>query len=164
MQCLHIHDSQAGEQIISEEPYFQVPASSTSPFSLLPITNVYMRITVTENPIVLLNKHLKTLTPFQVQIYYALSHHAIPPKPNPGQKAENDEGAIADYLNQRTLSIFQTNAISTDTDVGLFPRTARLNHACLGAFNAGYSWRGGEGVLGPLICRMVYTCVDDTVG
>jgi len=42
----------------------------------------------------------------------------------------------------------QTNSITTSAGhVGIFPRTARLNHACLSSFNSIYSWREEEGVL-----------------
>jgi hypothetical protein len=49
------------------------------------------------------------------------------------------------------LAIFETNAISAGDKVGIFPRTARLNHGCSFAFNVAYDWRENEGQLG-MIC------------
>ena len=48
---------------------------------------------------------------------------------------------------EKALAIFQTNGIQAGDKIGLFPRTARLNHGCSSAFNAIYSWREKEGVL-----------------
>jgi len=45
------------------------------------------------------------------------------------------------------LAIMQTNAIAAGNGIGIFPRTARLNHGCSSAFNAVYSWRDREGFL-----------------
>jgi hypothetical protein len=51
-------------------------------------------------------------------------------------------------LDQVALGIFQTNGIAAgEGRVGLFPRTARLNHGCSKAFNVVYSWREEPDVL-----------------
>jgi hypothetical protein len=42
------------------------------------------------------------------------------------------------------LAIFQTNAVSAGTDVGIFPTMARINHGCASAFNVVYNWREEE--------------------
>ena len=52
-----------------------------------------------------------------------------------------------EHAKQLPLAIFQTNAVAAGQGVGLFPRMARLNHACSHAFNSVYSWRDDEGVL-----------------
>jgi len=109
-----------GELVIREEPLFILPGS------------------VNEDPIALLKRHLQPLTTEQQDSYFELSHHAKP------SKSPNAE----EYYKQRMLSIFQTNAITTTAgNVGIFPRTARLNHACVSSFNCVYSWREHEGVL-----------------
>ena len=42
--------------------------------------------------------------------------------------------------------IFQTNSISSGRGyMSIFPSVARINHACIGAVNAIYSWRENEG-------------------
>jgi hypothetical protein len=49
---------------------------------------------------------------------------------------------------QLALSIVQTNGVAAGPHaVGVFPRMARLNHACAGAFNAVYAWRADERLL-----------------
>lgn len=46
------------------------------------------------------------------------------------------------------LAIFTTNAVAAgDSEVGIFPRMARLNHGCSRAFNVVYSWRESEKTL-----------------
>jgi len=113
-------DIKQGELVIREKPFFIIPAS------------------ISEDPIKLLNRHLNSLTQDQRNEYFDLSHHA-----HAGQNSNEN-----DYLNQKTLSIFQTNAISTaGGEVGLFPKTARLNHGCVSSFNCVYTWREHEGVL-----------------
>jgi hypothetical protein len=72
------------------------------------------------------------LSPEQRDQFNALSHHAH-------AIAKNDEIPLAK---------FQTNAISAGDKVGIFPKTARLNHGCSSAFNVAYSWRNDEQVLG----------------
>ena len=52
-----------------------------------------------------------------------------------------------EHAKQLPLAIFQTNAVAAGQGVGLFPRMARLNHACSHAFNSIYSWRDDEGIL-----------------
>ena len=72
------------------------------------------------------------LSPEQRDQFNALSYHAH-------SIAKNDEIPLAK---------FQTNAISAGDKVGIFPKTARLNHGCSSAFNVAYSWRNDEQVLG----------------
>lgn len=52
------------------------------------------------------------------------------------------------------LAIFSTNAIATTDGAGIFPKTARLNHACSAGLNAVYDWRDDEGVLGMWDCLL----------
>lgn len=72
------------------------------------------------------------LSPKQRDQFNALSHHAHP-------TAKDDEIPLAK---------FETNAISAGDNLGIFPRTSRLNHGCSSAFNVAYSWRNDEQVLG----------------
>ncbi|PVF95147.1 SET domain-containing protein, partial [Serendipita vermifera] len=60
--------------------------------------------------------------------FYSLSYHSKP----------HSTGS------EVPLAIFETNAISAGDKVGIFPRTARLNHGCSFAFNAAYNWRDSE--------------------
>jgi hypothetical protein len=46
------------------------------------------------------------------------------------------------------LAKAQTNAISAGNMVGIFPKTARLNHGCSSAFNVAYKWDEEEQELG----------------
>lgn len=51
------------------------------------------------------------------------------------------------------VSIFQTNAVALGArGAGVCPTFARLNHGCLGAFNAVYSWQEDQGVIGASAC------------
>lgn len=45
------------------------------------------------------------------------------------------------------MAIFETNSVAAGNGVGIFPRMARINHACAKAFNSVYSWREEEGAL-----------------
>ena len=77
----------------------------------------------------LLRERLLSLAPKQREEYFALSFVA------PGKDIESlSEDDVM-------LAIFQTNGISAGDEVGLFPRTARLNHGCSAAFNSVYSWK-----------------------
>lgn len=60
---------------------------------------------------------------------------------------ENLSRDSEESLKELQLAIFETNAVSAGSNVGLFPTMARLNHGCSGAFNSVYSWREREGVL-----------------
>jgi hypothetical protein len=92
------------------------------------------------DPVTLLRGHLEALSEAEEASYFKLSHHA---SVNKGPK---EIDTIQDSV---ILSIFQTNAIGAGPGkVGIYPRTARLNHGCVGAFNSVYSWREEEGVLG----------------
>ena len=70
------------------------------------------------------------------QAFFNLSYVNLPPDVDP----DVDEADVA-------LAIFQTNAVAAGEGVGIFPRMARLNHGCSGAFNVVYTWREKEGVL-----------------
>lgn len=49
---------------------------------------------------------------------------------------------------RRPFAVFATNAVGAGTaHVGLFPRMARLNHACGASFNAVYAWQEEAGML-----------------
>lgn len=82
---------------------------------------------------------LAGLTTVQRTSFYNLSYVNLPSNLVPGTPAYNDELALA---------IFQTNSISAgEHGVGLFPRTARINHGCSSAFNSVYHYRPKEGVV-----------------
>lgn len=51
------------------------------------------------------------------------------------------------YPEEVALAIFETNAVASGENVGIFPRIARLNHGCSSAFNVVYSWREKEEAL-----------------
>ena len=51
------------------------------------------------------------------------------------------------YPEEVALAIFKSNSVAAGGTVGIFPRMARLNHACSSAFNAVYSWREEEETL-----------------
>jgi len=86
--------------------------------------------TTTESPSALISTLVSSLPAFSREAFFALAHDT-----------SLSSSAIP-------LSIFQTNAINAGEDgIGIFPRTARLNHACSSAFNMVYSWRPRERVL-----------------
>lgn len=95
-------------------------------------------LVTTHSPGASLLTSLAALTPNQRELFYNLSYIDLPSEIRPGSEAYNDLLA---------LNIFQTNAVSAGNGAGLFPRMARLNHGCSGAFNAIYTWRGKEHVL-----------------
>ncbi|OCB84058.1 hypothetical protein A7U60_g8729 [Sanghuangporus baumii] len=95
----------------------------------------YICIESDSSPAQLLKSRLRNLTPSQRDEYYSLSY--VHPGKHLKSLSEDDI----------TLAIFQTNGISAGDSVGLFPRTARLNHGCSAAFNSVYSWRSREGNL-----------------
>ncbi|KAL5520000.1 hypothetical protein ACEPAG_1660 [Sanghuangporus baumii] len=112
-----MRDIEQGELLIKEGPLIMVPSSTNS------------------SPAQLLKDRLRDLTPSQRDEYYSLSY--VQPGRDLKSLSEDDI----------TLAIFQTNGISAGDSVGLFPKTARLNHGCSAAFNSVYSWRTQEGNL-----------------
>jgi len=114
-----LRDIRQGELLIQEEPLFLVPAQ------------------IQGSPTATIHKALSKLNPEQLSNFHNLSYI----EPTGGFNLE-EERAI-----QVALAIFQTNAVSAGEAVGLFPRMARLNHGCAGAFTAVYSWREREGVI-----------------
>ncbi|KAI0072028.1 hypothetical protein K474DRAFT_1729905, partial [Panus rudis PR-1116 ss-1] len=110
----------ASERILREQPLFTVPTQiSTSPGALL------------------LNS-LARLSPRQRAAFYNLSYVNLPENLTPDTDA---------YHEALALATFQTNSISAGENVGIFPKTARLNHGCSSAFNSVYTWREAEGAL-----------------
>ena len=91
---------------------------------------------VNTSPTAFIKRKLDELTPAQRNEYYSLSYVL------PGQDISRPLSE-----SEKALAIFQTNGIQAGDEIGLFPRTARLNHGCSSAFNAVYSWREKEGVL-----------------
>ncbi|KAF8574326.1 hypothetical protein K439DRAFT_1654504 [Ramaria rubella] len=85
---------------------------------------------ISGDPVALIDSQLKGLHPDQQAAFLELSYA--------------DSGV--DIPNEKIpLSIFQTNGISAgESGVGIFPRTARLNHACSAGFNSVYTWREKE--------------------
>ncbi|KAL5501622.1 hypothetical protein ACEPAH_8882 [Sanghuangporus vaninii] len=112
-----MRDIEQGELLIKERPLIVVPSS------------------INLSPTQLLKDRLRNLTQNQKDEYYSLSY--VHPGKDLKSLSEDDI----------TLAIFQTNGISAGDSVGLFPRTARLNHGCSAAFNSVYSWRSREGNL-----------------
>ncbi|KAL5482605.1 hypothetical protein ACEPAI_9199 [Sanghuangporus weigelae] len=112
-----MRDIKQGELLIKERPLIVVPSSTNS------------------SPAQLLKDRLRNLTPSQRDEYYSLSYV----HPGKDLKSLSEDDIM--------LAIFQTNGISAGDSVGLFPRTARLNHGCSAAFNSVYSWRTREGNL-----------------
>ncbi|KDQ15709.1 hypothetical protein BOTBODRAFT_285874 [Botryobasidium botryosum FD-172 SS1] len=87
--------------------------------------------TTNESPTSIIANLVASLSPSARTAFFALAHHdtTLPPPAIP-------------------LAIFETNAINAGEDgIGIFPRTARLNHGCSSAFNAVYSWRHRENAL-----------------
>ena len=96
-------------------------------------------LVTTSSPGAILLSSLAALSPQRRAAFYNLSYVHLP--------AGLTEGT-EDYNDALALAIFQTNAVSAGNDaVGIFPKMARLNHACAGAFNAVYTWREEEGEL-----------------
>jgi hypothetical protein len=80
---------------------------------------------------------LSALSPSARASFYNLSYVNLPLDTDP----DFDMGEVA-------IAIFQTNAVAAgDGQVGIFPRMARLNHGCVSAFNAVYSWRDHPGAI-----------------
>jgi hypothetical protein len=97
-----------------------------------------MRVKLAQGPpAAIVQSALSKLSPDRFSSFHNLSY--IEP---PGGFDPDDEHAP-----QVALAIFQTNAVVAGEAVGLFPRMARLNHGCAGAFNAVYSWREHESVV-----------------
>ena len=94
-------------------------------------------VQVQGSPTAAVHRGLSKLNPEQLNNFHNLSYI----EPTGGFNLEEEHG------HQVALAIFQTNAVSAGGASGLFPRMARLNHGCAGAFTAVYSWREGEGVI-----------------
>ncbi|KAF8517412.1 hypothetical protein BU17DRAFT_76441 [Hysterangium stoloniferum] len=105
--------------------------------------------TVTGDPVQLMDSKLKELTEEQQESFFNLTYVNA----GPNMAVENIP-----------LAIFQTNGIAAGpSQVGIFPKTARLNHACSSGFNTVYSWREKEGILGLFhIFRELLTTYFDT--
>lgn len=93
---------------------------------------------VSTTPGALLLHSLAELSPSKRHSFYNLSYVNLPADLEPDSPAYNEQLALA---------IFETNSIAAGNNVGIFPRTARLNHGCSSAFNSVYTWREGEGAL-----------------
>ena len=89
-------------------------------------------------PGALISSSVARLTPQQRLAFYNLSYVNLPSNLRQGTTGYNEAVALA---------IFETNAVAAGHQAGLFPRMARLNHGCVFAWNAAYSWREDEGVL-----------------
>jgi hypothetical protein len=104
---------------------------------IFPSYQLNEKITVETLPIPFLKDKLSNISATQREAYMALSHHAT------------NKESVDQFTDDKIFSIFQTNAISTNPgEVGIFPLTARMNHACVSAFNTVFNWREEEGVLG----------------
>ncbi|KAL0960825.1 hypothetical protein HGRIS_005844 [Hohenbuehelia grisea] len=117
-------DIEPGELLIRERPLFVVPPEVSSPLVL--ISNILMR-----------------MQPHEREAFMNLSYVDV----NFPAHLTDRTGKPEDHPLALALAIFQTNAVSAGSHVGLFPRMARLNHGCAGSFNSVYSWREDEGEL-----------------
>ena len=95
------------------------------PLFLLPAT-------VKQSPEHLIVSLVSQLSPEQRRQFLALSHHSNPT-------------SIGDA---QWLAKAQTNGIAAGENVGIFPKTARLNHGCSSAFNVAYNWDEEAGEIG----------------
>lgn len=92
---------------------------------------------VAENPVQYINEKLALLSEEQRYEFFNLSHA--------------DTG-IPEH--QIPISIIQTNGIAAGSNqLGIFPRTARMNHGCSSAFNSVYSYREKDNILGMFIAN-----------
>lgn len=131
--------AQQGELIIRESPLVVLPLQSMPIVLCVVILLMPFAVTAKGSPGSVILHALASLTASQRAAFYNLSYVNLPENLLPGTPAYNDELALA---------IFQTNSISAgEHGVGLFPRTARLNHGCSAAFNSVYSYRPREGVV-----------------
>jgi hypothetical protein len=93
--------------------------------------------TASADPAALIASAVAALPPAQQTEFYALSYAGLSPR-----------GVAPHVFAARLpLAIFETNAVAAGSAIGLFPRMARMNHACAGAANAVYAWREDERVL-----------------
>lgn len=133
--CIHYSLSKQGELLIREEPLFLLPNQSTR-LTLLSFLHLFV-VQVQGSPTATVHRALSKLNPEQLSNFHNLSYI----EPTGGFNLEEE------HAHQVALAIFQTNAVSAGGASGLFPRMARLNHGCAGAFTAVYSWREREGVI-----------------
>ncbi|KAG6900388.1 hypothetical protein C0993_011376 [Termitomyces sp. T159_Od127] len=113
-----IRDIEQGERILKEKPAFVVPSQTS------------------ESPSAIIASFLREASSHDREAFLDLSYVNFP---------EDLDPEI--YIDEVVLAIFQTNAIAAGTGVGIFPKTARMNHGCSSAFNAVYTWRDREEVL-----------------
>lgn len=84
----------------------------------------------------LITDSLRTVDASGQEAFWNLSYVNFPKSLDP--KMHQDRVALA---------IFETNAVSAGSGVGIFPSMARLNHGCSKSFNVVYSWRSRDQVL-----------------
>ncbi|KAK7056643.1 hypothetical protein VNI00_002360 [Paramarasmius palmivorus] len=114
-----VRDIEQGELIIYEHPLFVVPTQ------------------ISVSPVDLIFSNLQRLDTSAREAFFNLSYVNLPSGVDP----QVNTGEVA-------LAIFQTNAVAAGNGgVGIFPRMARLNHGCSGAFNVVYTWRENEGAI-----------------
>ena len=94
---------------------------------------------ITDSPTDLIRALVGDLSHEDRRLFNGLSHHS-------------ELDAKGERL---ALARFQTNAIAAGNQVGIFPRTAKLNHGCSSAFNVVYNWREDDQVLGRLASMIV---------
>ncbi|KIK59257.1 hypothetical protein GYMLUDRAFT_44626 [Collybiopsis luxurians FD-317 M1] len=125
MGVVAVRDIQRGELIIRERPLFVLPSQ------------------VTTSPTDLISQQLSLLSTEDQHRFFNLSYVDIHLAVHPHLDEDDPENIL-----EKALAIFQTNSVTAgDGKAGIFPRMARLNHACSSAFNVVYSWREREGVL-----------------
>ncbi|KAG8924993.1 hypothetical protein FRC02_010053, partial [Tulasnella sp. 418] len=85
---------------------------------------------ITSSPVQVVQEALQKLPPSRRDLLLNLSHpnHDLPPHEIP-------------------FDIVQVNAMAAGSTTAVFPRIARLNHGCAGAFNSIYGWREEQGVM-----------------
>ncbi|KAH8822133.1 hypothetical protein DL96DRAFT_1620292 [Flagelloscypha sp. PMI_526] len=138
-----IRDIQQGELIIREKPLILMPPEVSHDF---------------------LPKKLRSMTNSSYHAFASLSHGKLPDNNLFSVTESSDDQPHTELrdiatntdLRDLALSILDTNGIVLNADlVGLFPRMARMNHACggQGGFNAVYSWRPNYVGSGELFVR-----------
>ncbi|KAG7087402.1 hypothetical protein E1B28_013372 [Marasmius oreades] len=125
-----IRDIKQGELVIQEKPILTAPDGDIAE--------------------VLLNPILQNLTSAQTKALLSLSYTHL--------KTEKDETVNVNAKNLTPRAryllaegIITNNAVGINLNgqhsLGVFPRMARLNHACASGYNLAYAWRDDEGEL-----------------
>jgi hypothetical protein len=126
--CIAARDIKAGEMIVQEKPLVLVPADN-----------------ITQDHI---DEHFDKWTPRHAKALMDLSWSRIKTNDtinlDPATQSKEERYYLAE-------AIIQNNGVGMKTkgkvSLGVFPRMARLNHACAGEQNTAYGWREDLGEL-----------------